>query len=818
MKTRKFVFFFIIFCCSLISYHAHAQGIKGKITDEHGDELPFTNVYIKGTTIGTSSNEEGLYSLSLQPGLYTIVYQNLGYEKKEIDVQIENSVIKKNTTLKAIVLNIEAVTITNAENPAHPIMRKVIAMRVKHRNEIEKYECETYIKGINRLLKSPKKFMGQSIALDGVDSTGKGILYFSECISKLYFENPNNYNEEVIASKVSGSDNGISINRASFFDFNMYNEQLELAEGMAQRALITPTNDNAFMYYDFTLIKTYVEGNRLIDVIKFTPKRKHDNAFQGLLYIIDGDWHIINTDMLIIKNEHINLVDSVSIKQQYVLADEKYWVLLSQQLYFKAAFLVFNFNGNYEAYYKNYKINSGLSTKNKATNELMKAGKDASAKDSSYWEYERPVALTLEEMKDYKTKDSTKIAHEKPAYIDSMRRKSNIFEPNNLLFGYSYNFKKKWSINTNGLLNMITFNTVQGVVLTNQITIRKKINSKNNVAFLVENQYGFSDKINYTTASIQLKDNRKYSVTLEGGTTTQSWGNAIAISSLSNSITTLFYGQNYLKLFSKKYVSMTTRVRVAVGWRVYFENEYALRNSEENTSMTALHKNFISNLTPNKLLTGPHEVCANTVQISYTPSTKYVTMPDEVFEVGSDFPTFSVLYKNIFYPTTSQLFHHAVVKMNYTLQTKTLGSVDLKIKYGRFFGTNLESLSNADFYIPIGNRNFFVMSDNTFLNIAYNNGTFGTFGEGHLEWNAANIFGNKIPYIRKLKVNNTFGVNAFYTNPNYWIVEPFVSFRYSFYPITLLLGYSIESTKRGTFSVVLRLPIENNRRLATPIQ
>lgn len=72
-----------------------AQGtgsVVGKLTDKdfNNEPLAFANVFIKGTTKGTTSDFDGLYELAnLEPGTYTVVYSFVGYETVEIDnVQI----------------------------------------------------------------------------------------------------------------------------------------------------------------------------------------------------------------------------------------------------------------------------------------------------------------------------------------------------------------------------------------------------------------------------------------------------------------------------------------------------------------------------------------------------------------------------------------------------------------------------------------------------------------------------------------------------------------------------------------------------------
>ena len=58
--------------------------ISGTITDaETGEKLSGVNVYIKGTSIGTTSNNDGFYSLTLPITSYRITYRYIGYKTFE---------------------------------------------------------------------------------------------------------------------------------------------------------------------------------------------------------------------------------------------------------------------------------------------------------------------------------------------------------------------------------------------------------------------------------------------------------------------------------------------------------------------------------------------------------------------------------------------------------------------------------------------------------------------------------------------------------------------------------------------------------------
>ena len=78
----------ILLITLFISFIANAQdkgNVKGLLTDKEYNNapLPFANVQLKGTTIGTTTDFDGLYTLSLDPGNHTIVFSFLGYKKIE---------------------------------------------------------------------------------------------------------------------------------------------------------------------------------------------------------------------------------------------------------------------------------------------------------------------------------------------------------------------------------------------------------------------------------------------------------------------------------------------------------------------------------------------------------------------------------------------------------------------------------------------------------------------------------------------------------------------------------------------------------------
>lgn len=100
MKNKYTVLALLLLALPLSAqYDAH---LVGHVLDEQtGEHLPFVNVQIKGTNIGTVTDESGHYFLKDLPvGKQTIVFSYVGYETEELPVVLEEN---KTVELKAVI-------------------------------------------------------------------------------------------------------------------------------------------------------------------------------------------------------------------------------------------------------------------------------------------------------------------------------------------------------------------------------------------------------------------------------------------------------------------------------------------------------------------------------------------------------------------------------------------------------------------------------------------------------------------------------------------------------------------------------------------
>lgn len=89
IRQPCYLTFTIVFILALTLFDAFAQNqenfiIKGKVIDEKGEALPGVTLLIKGTSIGTSTNTEGNYTLNSPQQNGVLVAAFIGYLTKEV--------------------------------------------------------------------------------------------------------------------------------------------------------------------------------------------------------------------------------------------------------------------------------------------------------------------------------------------------------------------------------------------------------------------------------------------------------------------------------------------------------------------------------------------------------------------------------------------------------------------------------------------------------------------------------------------------------------------------------------------------------------
>ncbi len=545
----KLTFTFILFLLMGQRLFSQQITITGKITDEHNRAIPFASVYIKNTTKGTSANSEGEYVLQLNAGMYEVQYKAIGYKQESRKVELSSGK-QIDIVLKAETYQLNDVVIrAGSEDPAYAIIRKAIKKRKAHLNEVNAYTCEVYIKGLQKLLAAPKRFMGFDVQKaareNGWDSNRRGIVYLSESESKYSFERPDKVHEEMVSSKVSGSNRAFSYNRASDLKVDFY-ENIQNWGGLSNRPVISPIADNALFYYRYKWIGTSVENGETINKIQVIPRRGYDACFQGYIYILEDSWRIYSLDLYITKKQNINFVDTLRINEQFFQVSKNAWMPSSIKFEFTGGIFGFKIGGYFISIYKDYDLNPSF-TKGQFA-EVLRITRVINKKDSAFWESVRPIPLTAEEKTDYKNKEVLAKKRESKSYLDSLDNVNNKFKPVGLLLG-GYHHSDRYEheyFNFDPLLTSIGFNTVEGFAINYGASFSKRIDSLNNRYLVIGAKagYGFSDQKFKGTVNAAIPAGL-FTIGIKGGSDVVDLNRNEPISPFINSLYSLFAKQNY---------------------------------------------------------------------------------------------------------------------------------------------------------------------------------------------------------------------------------------------------------------------------------
>jgi len=754
--------------------------IFGTVRDENGETLAFASVYIRNSTNGTAANAKGAYKLPVKSGTYEVVFQYIGYKQHIESVQVGEKPLQLNVRMEPSDLQIGEVVITG-EDPAYRIMREVIAKRRYYKNKVAEYTCDAYVKGFYKLVDTPKKIFGQEVGdMDGMlDSNGMGVLYLSESVSKVYAQaSPKRLKEVMVSSKVSGSDDAFSFNRATFTDFNLYEERLDIS-----RDILSPLADNAFNYYNFKYLGEFKDENGYtINKIQVIPKRSADPTFSGNLYVVD-DWWNLSGFTLYLTGAAIKqpVIDTLCITQEFVPVEKPdTWRPLTQITAFKFSILGLKVDGFFNSIFSNYDIHP-VFDQDFFTRETFKVENAANERDTTYWSTIRPIPLTLEESVDYVKKDSLQRIWKSETYLDSLDKKGNRFKIGDLLSGYTWsNTYERISLSVPGATQWVQFNTVQGWLFNVRPEFSRYADKQGSRFWRLEGNlnYGFAEQRLRGGLRFQKRfESIRYS-TLEvsAGTLAEQFNPSRPVGPLLNSLTTLLLKYNFMKLYEKTFAKVQWSQILTPGLRLIAAAEWNERSALDNHTTYSWYKGnrpYSSNDPITSPGDGPffprHQAFILSMEARFRFGETYATYPKLRVYEDSDWPYVYLRYRKAIPGLAGSDVDYDFIQTEIRksgIKWGLLGYTDISISGGLFLRNKHTEF--MDWYHPNRNQTFFGKPANyyrSFLQLPfYAYSTDQPYAEAHLQHHLQGWLLDKIPGLRKLNWKEVFGIAVYTTN------------------------------------------------------
>ncbi len=738
MNLRLSLFYLCLFSgLSLLN----GQMLSGRVTDESsGEPLPYASIYLQQLGTGATTNVEGRYELKLRPGNNTLVFQYLGYQTQVIEVQSGRQSLDVSLLPEALELD-EVQVISGAEDLSYSVIRRAIAKADYHRNQLDRYTADVYVKGIGKVDKIPgllKKLAPKEERAEIEEVIGRS--FTSETTSRITYDRPNIFSQEVLSRYVVGEEN-FSVDNYVFASFY----QPEVA------GMISPLSPKAFAYYKFEHDGVFGDQGELINKIRVIPRSRGEGVFEGDIYIVQNDWSLHSLDLRTYSTGF-----TIDVKMNYNEVEDHIWLPTTTAIAASGGLLGIKLSMNYIANISNYDVElnpdlggyvevidektqpdvaaatrqenrtegyentleEGGELTRKELRRLMRSYekeeqelqeepevvstytfKDDSVRtirDSSAWEAVRPIPLTADEIAGYRYQDSVARV-EKLDSIAESRGQPTVAETN------KRNKKPLPSILRWRWTPDVVFNPVEGyglgVKLTKGInrTVREDT-SEHKVRlgdFSIRTRYGFAWERLSWELSYRNWTNKdtKGRYTVAGGRYLSQFNSSPAIDPIINSFTALLFGDNYARLYERAYGSVVYSKRFSDAFELSGGIKYEDRRTVFNQTDHYWGNDEEFAYAPNNpfneergVVAGVGNAAIVSVNASWRPGLKYTVRNERRQMITDSAPTLGLDIESGFPAIGSSVSDFTRLEGSYRhrFQAGRKGDINLLLRAGAF--------------------------------------------------------------------------------------------------------------------------------------
>ena len=359
---RTVLFGLLLLFASLLASGSPVSQVwtRGKVTDATtGEAMPFVHVSIKGTSIGTTTDGDGLFELDVDTTYKVLSLRMMGYEPLEVELGattgkrvLKIAMMPQNRVLGEVTVSAKRTRrrYSKNNNPAVELAEKVIARRDSNRVDArEQYNRKVYEKLTLALDKfNPDfqthrfwkhlQFVQKYIDQTPFDATPILTISMRETMmDQSYSRRHNRLRSLVTAYRMEGVDQALgqegfdeSLNEM-FTHFDIYDDEIEL---MLSHFVGPLSPKMATLFYHYYITDTLdVDGVQCVE-LSFMPGNKESHGFSGHLYVaLDGSYRVQRYTMAVRRWVNLNFVRDLNIEQSYERQSDGSYVPGRQDIY-----------------------------------------------------------------------------------------------------------------------------------------------------------------------------------------------------------------------------------------------------------------------------------------------------------------------------------------------------------------------------------------------------------------------------------------------------------------------------------------------------
>ena len=339
-RNNIYSFILLFFLINCIFIDANGQNkINGMVTDSiSGAPLPFISIYLKGTTIGTMTDNSGKFSLSVPTSAKMLYASSIGYTEKLIllkpgkNTNLKLQLIPESYKISEVVVKSKKRKYNKKGNPAVDFVKKVIESKDKNNPFNKDYYSYQHSEKIDialnnfRTEKNKKLLHRYSFLKNYVDTSrlsGRPVLPVSskEMVENYsYQKSPRLEKRVVIAKRNSGVEEMLpeeSVDQVLgevFKDVDIFDDNITLF----LRPFVSPLSKGATNFYKYYLMDTlYIAGDKCVD-LGFVPFSSQSPGFTGHLFItLDSTCFVKKIKLNFPKDINLNFIQDMNITQEF---------------------------------------------------------------------------------------------------------------------------------------------------------------------------------------------------------------------------------------------------------------------------------------------------------------------------------------------------------------------------------------------------------------------------------------------------------------------------------------------------------------------
>ena len=773
---RLFIRVFLLL--QIIALPVRAQYIvQGVVTDSLTREpLPYTSVYLKGTTEGGMTDDKGVFSFKTYRPEARLVISAVGYNEYTRLIhpargeRIKVALAPTTYALNEVVVKPKRERYKKKNNPAVEFVRKMI----EHRDDYspderdfwqrERYEKMTFaINNFDSVKQQKWLYRKFKFLTDYVDTsavTGKPVLAVSnrELLATDYYrKSPHSEKQWVKARRQAGVDEMLSQQgmeqaiSVTMTDVDIYQNNITLFTNK----FVSPLSSLGPSFYKYYLMDTLtVAGKPCVD-LTFVPFNSESFGFTGHLYVmLDSTYFVRRVVMNFPQKINLNFVDYMKIEQNFDRAEDGTRQLMNESITTEFK-LVDNSDGIYakrDVYYRNYAYEptaDALQAFRKP--EKVIEGMDSSAHSDAYWDANRLAEVSKKETSVDKMMAQLRSY---PVYYWTEKVLKVLFT------GYIPAPKEKAPLFYIGMMNTtISGNALEGVrVRAGGMTtawLNPHLFGRGYVA------YGFRDERVKGLAELEYSFHKK-----------KEYANEFPIHSLKLRYLSDVnqYGQHYLYTSQDNvFLALKRQKDDRIGYQrkaeLTYTNEFHSGFSFQVT--TRLRKDESSHLIPfirqdeDKSFVKSISTSELELKLRYAPNEKFFQTQWNRFPVSLDAPVFTLTHtmaaKGVL--GGDYTYHYTEAGFQKRFWFSAFGYTDVILKAGKVWNKvpfPLLIIPNANLSYTIQPESYSLMNAMEFMNDEYASWDVTYFLNGFLF--------NRIPLLKKLKWREVLSCRGIYGN------------------------------------------------------